>query len=223
MRSCLKHLGYAGLLVLLGGAPLRAVAFHNGPIDGQVIDAVTKQPIAGAFVVAKWERVEGLITDGAHVCRHIATVVSDAQGRYHIDAWAGVPNLVVGWLTDSLYDVSLDAYKPGMEIVRPAVFKMSEMTGTLVLTAWTGTRADRLFRLSAMITTSDELDCMGAEVSGLLEAAREAVYAEAKAIATASEEDQKIIQRVDSIRRFRDSLKPRGRNQTTPAPTAPSQ
>jgi hypothetical protein len=55
MRSCLKHLGYAGLLVLLAGAPLRAVAFHNGPIDGQVIDAVTKQPIAGAFVIAKWD------------------------------------------------------------------------------------------------------------------------------------------------------------------------
>jgi len=210
------------VLVLLGGAPLRAVAFHDGPIDGQVIDAVTKQPISGAFVVAKWGRAEGFIADSVEVCRHIVTTVSDAQGRYHIDAWAGVPNPVVGWLTDSLYDVSLDAYKPGMEIVwSDDTLKASDTTGTLELTARAGTHADRLFRLSAMIT-SRELICSGGGGFGALQAVRDAVYAEAKAIATASDEDQKIIQRLDLIRHLQGSPNPQGGNQTTPAPTAPS-
>ena len=65
--------------------------------------------------------------------------MSDTQGDNHIDAWQGVPNPVVGWLSDSLYAATLNAYKPGMEIVWPPAFKLSEMSGTLVLTARTGT------------------------------------------------------------------------------------
>jgi hypothetical protein len=133
------------VLLPLASLPLSAVAFENGPIDGRVIDVDTRQPISGVIVVAKWHRAEGFIADSAHVCNHVATAVSDAQGRYHIDKWQQKTSFAES-LFASPYLVSLQG--------------------------------------------SNEI----------LAAARDAIYAEARSIATADEEDQKVLRSLDQMR-----------------------
>ena len=59
---------------------------YRGPYRGQVIDADTKAPLAGAVFVALWrrDRVYPLhITSEKYAVREIAT---DSHGRFHMDA-----------------------------------------------------------------------------------------------------------------------------------------
>lgn len=193
------------MILPLAGSPLTAVAFENGPIDGRVIDVVTRQPISGVIVVAKWGRAEGFITDSSEVCRHVATAVSDAQGRYHIDKWQQTASFAE-WLYASPYSVSLDAYKSGMQIVMRLVKNelMHEKTGVIELGKWPGTHAQRMRSLSALIHFG--LRCFGTQGSNeILAAARDAVYAEARSIATADEEDQKVLRSMDQMRNLDSS------------------
>jgi hypothetical protein len=195
-----KLLRNALVLLPLAGLPLSAVAFENGPIDGRVIDVDTRQPISGVIVVATWHRAEGFITDSSEVCRHVATAVSDAQGRYHIDKWQQTTSFAE-WLYASPYSVSLDAYKPGMELVlRQTKHEfMHEKTGVIELGKWPGTHAQRMRSLSALVHSG--LRCFGTQGSNeILAAARDAVYAEARSIATADEDDQKVLRSMDQMR-----------------------
>jgi hypothetical protein len=189
------------MLLPLAGSPLSAVAFENGPIDGRVIDVVTRQPISAVIVVATWGRAEFSLAASVEVCDHVATAVSDAQGRYHIDKWQRKASFAE-WLFATPYRVSLDAYKPGMEIVMRQTKNelMHEKTGVIELETWPGTHTQRMHRLHALIS-SGELECFGTPGSNeILAAARDAVYAEAKAIATADEEDQKVLRSLDFMR-----------------------
>ena len=196
-------------LVALGAAPLSAAAFDNGPIDGQVIDSDTKQPIPAAIVVARWTDAEGVIADSVTVCRHVATAVTDVDGRYHIDKWhrssssSGVDGLlqrVAELLFTSGFKVSLDAYKSGMTSVRPAVIKMDEMTGALELAVWSGTHEARMGSLRGTIS-SGALTCDGdSQAYDVLKAVRGTIYAEAHSIAMPNEADQKIVRYMDFIR-----------------------
>jgi hypothetical protein len=207
------------VLLPLAGLPLSAVAFENGPIDGRVIDVVTRQPISGVIVVAKWGRAEGFIADSVEVCSHVATAVSDAQGRYHIDKWQQKSSFAES-LFASPYSVSLDAYKPGMEIVMRQVKNelMHEKTGVIELGKWPGTHAQRMSSLSALIHFG--LRCFGTQGSNeILAAARDAVYAEARAIATTDEEDQKVLRSMDQMR-YLDSSRS-GEPQVVPPPAPP--
>src|SRR5512143_3277132 len=85
-------------LVACSGAPGTLV---GKPIDGQVIDADTGQPIAGAHVMYLWEAGVIPTTFSAHnaptICYHAAAAITDAQGHFHIPAWEkaqtyGLPN-----------------------------------------------------------------------------------------------------------------------------------
>jgi hypothetical protein len=60
-------------------------------IAGQVVDAITREPIAGAHVAFLWE--SGIIPSGftghnsRDICYHAAAVVTDQQGRFEIAPW----------------------------------------------------------------------------------------------------------------------------------------
>ena len=72
-----------------GGAPHRLYGKH---IAGQVVDAETGQPVAGAHVAFLWEST--IIPSGftGHnsrtICYHAAAAVTDAQGRFDVPAWS---------------------------------------------------------------------------------------------------------------------------------------
>lgn len=86
----------AALALLLLALQLPACAsapliLYGKTIDGQVVDAQTGQPIAGAHVMYLWDSasvpVPGQIKPSREVCYHAAAAVTDAQGRFHIAAW----------------------------------------------------------------------------------------------------------------------------------------
>ena len=139
----------------------------SGPVDGLVVDPDTKQPVAGAVVVAKWGLGAGS---------------GDSLFASH-------------------FNISLDAYKPSMTNIRRTVIKQEDMTGALELAHWSGTHPGRMGWLQAKIT-SNELTCDG-DAGGhkVLEAVRETIYAEVNSIATADDEDQKIVRHLDTVRR----------------------
>jgi len=60
-------------------------------IDGQVLDADSSLPIAGAHVYYLYEATVIPTSFSGHnspdVCYHASAAVTDAQGRFHIDAW----------------------------------------------------------------------------------------------------------------------------------------
>jgi hypothetical protein len=71
-----------------GGAPR---TLYGKSIDGHVLDAKTGHPISGAYVIYLWRA--GVIPtsfsghNAPDICYHAAGAVTDAQGRFHIDAW----------------------------------------------------------------------------------------------------------------------------------------
>lgn len=181
----------------IGGCDSKTL--DSGPIDGQVVDAVSRKPIAGAVVLAKWGRAEGLVTDNVEVCRHVAIASTDAQGRYHLDRWLPGSGVSHGPL-DSSFSVFLDVYKAGMIDARQGVIKGDEMTSTMELVAWRFTHEQRMNWLRTTISSS-ELSCNGAvDSADALMAVRETIYQEAKSIATNEADDQKIIEYMEDVR-----------------------
>src|SRR6478736_8568189 len=71
-----------------GGAPHRLYGKHTA---GQVVEAESGQPVAGAHVAFLWEST--IIPSGftGHnsrtICYHAAAAVTDAQGRFDVPAW----------------------------------------------------------------------------------------------------------------------------------------
>jgi hypothetical protein len=92
MRGSKAVLVFAALMM---AATAAATVFphrlYGKRIAGQVIDAVTGQPVAGAHVAFLWE--SGIIPSGftghnsRDICYHAAAVVTDQQGRFEIAPW----------------------------------------------------------------------------------------------------------------------------------------
>lgn len=95
-----------GLLLLMLAAPTASRAMSGGPVEGQVLDYDSGQPVEGAIVVARWQGEVFQIVQSQGVCVHAETVVSNVAGRYRIEGWAG-PTLAIGG------GLVLDVYKPG--------------------------------------------------------------------------------------------------------------
>jgi hypothetical protein len=89
-------------------------ALSGGPVDGQVLDYDTGQPVTGAFVVAKWG---GSLLSGQSICVHVETTVSDERGRYHIGTWSQQPPALVFSAA-----LTLDVYKTGQESTSSPLF-----------------------------------------------------------------------------------------------------
>ncbi|MDB4969599.1 MAG: hypothetical protein JWN44_5288 [Myxococcales bacterium] len=62
-----------------------------GPFDGQVVDAVSGKPVAGAIVQASWsfETGRGLTAPAGG---HVQTVATDGEGKYEIDRLSDLPS-----------------------------------------------------------------------------------------------------------------------------------
>jgi hypothetical protein len=188
-----------GFLFLLTALPLAACTSGLGAIDGVVIDLATREPIAGAIVVAKWQYVVGSIAGGSTHCDHADSAVTDDYGRYHIDPWHYRTSF---WAQLSEpHFVSLSTYKPGMFAARDGFRRLKDSDAIIEMSKWTATHAQQMERLSR-VSYAEEFQCgYSSEWEDALRPAKEMLIAEAKAIATDSAEDQKVLQDIEAGQR----------------------
>ena len=81
-------------------------------MHGRVLDADTKQPVAGTIIVAFWEGYGG----HAEICFHSETVITDKNGEYLIPAWENIESTKN--LTYQTVDVGV-VHKDGYRITEP--------------------------------------------------------------------------------------------------------
>ena len=76
-------------VVLCSGCAIFSSPLSADPIDSQVVDADTGQPIEGAVVVAHWELHQGSLTGDSLPCgaANVEEAVTDKDGRFHIPGW----------------------------------------------------------------------------------------------------------------------------------------
>ncbi len=87
----------------------------GGPVRGQVIDASTRRPLAGAIVVVRWEgNISGSFVDSKTVCYHVETTTTNADGNYDIPRWS--KTIVEDW-EGGIFgkDYQINAYKPSYQ------------------------------------------------------------------------------------------------------------
>lgn len=65
------------------------------PKSGQVLDWETKEPIAGAIVVATWHGGFPAVVEQQHRCYHVESATTDEQGRFRIPFHAEGPKLLI--------------------------------------------------------------------------------------------------------------------------------
>jgi len=80
----------AGIVAWVGPSlavqPLYLEGITRGPYRGRVVDAETKQPLAGAAVVAMWDRVRRLPLHSRNEFYAAREVLTDADGHFVLDA-----------------------------------------------------------------------------------------------------------------------------------------
>lgn len=71
-----------GILVHMSFGPL---VYYGDPIVGTVVDAETRQPLAGTVIVAEWILYQWAVVDGAHTTRlHVTQAMSGADGVFRM-------------------------------------------------------------------------------------------------------------------------------------------
>jgi hypothetical protein len=207
------------LLTLLLMIPLTSHALSIGPVDGQVLDYDSGQPIEGAIVIGLWQGEYFQIVESKSACVHAESTVSDANGRYHIDGWAG-PTFELG------AHLQTNAYKAGFESTHGplgyvglegkwVVFRTDgsrEITQTfpdkesaiaathpndVYLKPFTGTPAQRLAYISRSIFSGMNCTQAGASRRNLYPL-QKAAYQEAKPLAT-TRDDLNTLRRLKLI------------------------
>ena len=136
------------MAMLLALLPLTACGVSSSPIEGRVLDAETKKPIAGAIVIARWDGTYSALVDSHTVCYHVETATTDKDGRYKIPGWWEEPKGPF-FGEGPMY---LDAYKPGYEKYWPAGYDRTEdfKNNVLYLAPFKGTKEERLTYLLQM-------------------------------------------------------------------------
>lgn len=79
-------LAIAGTSLAEGQLYERYIQGYHGPYRGRVIDAETKEPLAGAAVVAIWDRVKIQLLHSSTVFYDTQETLTDANGEFVIDA-----------------------------------------------------------------------------------------------------------------------------------------
>jgi len=113
------------LLSVLGKGESLAAA--GTPLDGQVLDYDTGQPIAGAIVVRKWSASRWRGESISAVCTHVETAASLDDGRFHFSAWADGTLSLAQEASDPV------AYKAGYESAHPPLNFVRRGDGTWVV------------------------------------------------------------------------------------------
>ena len=92
MRS-IKPLLTCAMLMLCAaaGCGMAPHVLYGKPIGGQVVDADTGRPVAGAHVAYVWESTivpSGFTGHNSRtICYHAAATITDAQGRFRVEPW----------------------------------------------------------------------------------------------------------------------------------------
>ena len=169
--------------VMLALLPLTACGLSGGPIEGQVLEAGTNKPIAGAIVIMRWEGTYDQIVESKTACYHVETATTDAQGRYTIPAWH---EMTKGpFFNASPEGFREDAYKPGY-VRSDAYFKKQTYRQNIdLLEPFKGARGRRLEYLQSL--SGKECGSRDAYAGKLMPLYR-ALYEEARSIAVTPEE-----------------------------------
>ncbi len=141
------------------------------------------------MVVARWEREHSSIAASWESCEHIQVVITDAQGRYHIDRWSHFDN-PIEWFSAGSFTLEVHAYHAGMIYPVPPVVRFDERNGDLQLVQYVGSQPAHMNYLWHEAIVSCGYSGADAKV---LRPLREAVYAEARAIATDTAKDQSTL------------------------------
>lgn len=164
-----RALAITAVIVAAMLAQARAAGLYSSPtIDGNIVDAHTGAPVAGAVIVARWEWLEyspklhGEQYGNAGHPLHVAEAITDGRGRYHIDAWG--PKPAGNGHPDNHLDPMLAVFKAGYEprVLRneawtdyvrdnPAMTRGSEWNGkSIALTPWRATPKEYAERIARM-------------------------------------------------------------------------
>jgi hypothetical protein len=129
-------------VMVLAGCTMKKSVLTGKAVDGVVIDATTQQPIPGAMVLLKWRGVLPTSHSNSVPCYHAELATTDAQGRYHTNAWRVETKGHVEWLgyVSPSEPPEPVAYKPGY--VMPARYQSDPRR--VLLDPFRGTTLDRL-------------------------------------------------------------------------------
>lgn len=134
--------GLLAVAVLTAGCTMRKSELTGEAVDGVVIDATTQQPIPGAMVLLKWRGVLPTVHSNSVPCYHAELTTTDAQGRFHTNAWRVETKGHVEWLgyVSPSEPPEPVAYKP--EYVMPARYQADPRR--VLLEPFSGTTLERL-------------------------------------------------------------------------------
>jgi hypothetical protein len=102
-------------LILVGHADAQPPAYSAAEIRGRVVDAETREPLAGVHVVAQWILVTGMVHPQSITRLHILETVTDAKGEYHLPAWGPKPRPFLSEL--DMADPRLTFFRPGYRML----------------------------------------------------------------------------------------------------------
>jgi hypothetical protein len=102
-------------LILAGHAGAQPPAYSGAEIRGRVVDAETKEPLAGVHVVAQWILTSGMVHPQSITRLQILETVTDAKGEYHLPAWGPKPRPFLTELDTA--DPRLTFFRPGYRML----------------------------------------------------------------------------------------------------------
>jgi hypothetical protein len=183
------------MLVMFALFPLSACGLSNGPIEGQVFEAGTHKPLAGAIVIVRWHGTYSIpFADTRSSCYHVETATTDAQGHFKTPAWTEKSK---GFLFSGDYWID-NMYKSGYQEYWPPSFINSDeyKKNVRFMEPFKGTREERVANLSALIrgTFCERADKSLKNAYGMYLA----IYEEAKPLAT-NQKDQETLQWIRRI------------------------
>lgn len=138
-KPLLKAFAIVWLTAALTPLTACATTLSSEPIQGQVLDEGTNNPISGAIVVARWQGHLASWGHGKTVCYHVLSTTSDENGHYRLPAWK--KNITEDWQKNIRPEnVLIDAYKPGYALPTAPSQKREDV----LLKPFTGGRGERL-------------------------------------------------------------------------------
>lgn len=133
---------------------------YHGPYRGRVIDAETKQPLAGAAVVAVWSREQFQLFRTATIFYEAKEVLTDANGQFVLHAKEIEQNAPAKTLrpTFVVFFPGYGSYPNRQVAPRGFLGGIFEGKGATVELPRLKTREERLDHLSRMVTPSGRYD-----------------------------------------------------------------